>query len=200
MRIPLLYKKGGSGSKPENHKYYYQPYCICFLAFDPTRDEGCHSHSEAKMTKNVLRYKIKLFHASVHGALQADTVRKQPIAHRIWLNKKVAVIVLFLKCIKKKVFWDFKSILEISDEMPSIFFPTLPFFFFFGYRSKGERIQKWNTKYPLFSSSLFTEATQSYTPKVIMELIGITINVITHGHLGLVQSRNHSSSRYENTE
>lgn len=124
MRIPLLYKKGGSGSKPENHKYY-QSYCICFLAFDPTRDEGCHSHSEAKMTKNVLRYKIKLFHASIHG-------RKQPIAHRIWLNKKVAVIVLFLKCcIKKKVFWDFKSILEISDEMPSIFFPTSPIFFFF---------------------------------------------------------------------
>lgn len=62
------------------------------------------------------------------------------------------------------------------------------------------RIQKCNTKYPLFSSTLFTGATRSYTLKVIMELIGITINVAIHGRLGMVQSRNHASSRRENTE
>lgn len=146
MRIPLLYKKGESCSKPENHKYYYQSYCICFLAFDPTRDEGWHSHSEAKLTKNVLQYKIKLFHASIHGALQADTARKQPIAHRIWSNKTVAVIVLFLKCCIKKVFWYFKSILEILDEMPSIFFHS-PFFIFINPKEREYKREIQNVHY-----------------------------------------------------
>lgn len=80
-----------------------------------------------------------------------------------------------------------------------IFFPISFFFFFLDIDpKKGE--YKCNTKYPLFSSTLFTEATRSYTLKDIMELIGITINVVIHRHLGMVQSRHHSSSRHENTE
>lgn len=54
----------------------FKSYCTCFLVFDSTREEGCHSHSEAKMARSVLQYKIKLFHASTHGALETDMLKK----------------------------------------------------------------------------------------------------------------------------
>lgn len=39
-----------------------------------------------------------------------------------------------------------------------------------------------------------------YSLKVIMGLMGTTIKVIIRGHLCLIQNRNHSNSRYANTE
>lgn len=80
------------------------------------------------------------------------------------------------------------------------FFPLS--FFIFGLDTSPKEIEYkskiQNINYLVLA--LLQKPLNLYSLRVIMELIGITVKVIIHRHLCSIQNRNHSNSRYENTE
>lgn len=84
--------------------------------------------------------------------------------------------------------------------MPSILFPL--YFSFLNWIQVQKKIEYknkiQNTHYLVLAYS--QKPLNLYSLKVIMGLMGITITVIIRGHLCLIQNRNHSNSRYANTE